>query len=634
MLRNGDILDGMYQIIQEIGQGGTGIIYLAEHLRIQKRVVVKKIKDNFAGQIDGRARAEVDIMKRLHHTYLPQVYDFLILDSSIYTVMEYIDGQDLQHYLDQGYVFPEETVRKWLLQLSEVLEYLHGLCPPILHSDIKPANIMITSQGNVCLIDFNISLDGENSKDIQGISPWYAAPEQYEKAQKIMSGVPEQIRLDGRMDIYSLGASFYKVMTGMLPQPTGPLPDIAYMDIPYSDGLKGVISKAVRFQPGARFKTAEQMRKMLQDTGRMDPVYKRYGRIQIAGCFAYAFCVIAGVMLLYYGSWQNTIERWQEAYSSLYLVTESQSEAEIVAQATDILNSSALKGYLKKNEAKRAEVLHILGESYFRREQYREAASYYEEAWQTVPEEGTYCKDYVIALVYDNDIPRAKSIMESADGMRNLNLAEKELIEAQMFWMEKDYDGALRKLDEMSVAETMADADVLAEGYLLRASVLTELEEYAEAVNALEKAKTYGTSRDMLRQIGQTAAKAAAKETLPKAQAAFYRTAFECYQQLSVMSHPGYNDRMNLAISENALGKYEDSINTLKQLNQEYPDDYRIPMWMCFNYLELAEKQGSYDSVMEDLRFRYHDSRHSYDTSGEHDTDMENLIEIMNGLGE
>lgn len=77
MIQSGMVLDGIYRIIQEIGQGGTGIIYLAEHLRLHKKVVVKKIKDHFVGQVNGRA--EVDILKRLHHSYLPQVYDFLVI---------------------------------------------------------------------------------------------------------------------------------------------------------------------------------------------------------------------------------------------------------------------------------------------------------------------------------------------------------------------------------------------------------------------------------------------------------------------------------------------------------------------------------------------------------------------------
>ena len=124
MIQSGMVLDGIYRIIQEIGQGGTGIIYLAEHLRLHKKVVVKKIKDHFVGQVNGRA--EVDILKRLHHSYLPQVYDFLVIGDSIYTVMEYIEGRDLQYYLDGKYTFPEESIRKWLLQLAQVLGYLHS----------------------------------------------------------------------------------------------------------------------------------------------------------------------------------------------------------------------------------------------------------------------------------------------------------------------------------------------------------------------------------------------------------------------------------------------------------------------------------------------------------------------------
>ena len=101
----GEILDGAYQIIQEIGGGGTGVVYLAWHLRLRKYVVIKRIRDHFAGRI--QVRREVDILKSLHHTFLPQVYDFFQHGESVYTVMDYIEGCDLQSYLDQGWVFGE-----------------------------------------------------------------------------------------------------------------------------------------------------------------------------------------------------------------------------------------------------------------------------------------------------------------------------------------------------------------------------------------------------------------------------------------------------------------------------------------------------------------------------------------------
>ena len=114
---------------------------------------------------------------------LPNIMDADVYKrQEVYTVMEYIDGYDLQYYQKQGYQFSEEQFILWLRQLCEVLEYLHGQNPAILHSDIKPANIMITPEGNVCLIDFNISLEEDGSEELQGLSPWFAAPEQFEKA--------------------------------------------------------------------------------------------------------------------------------------------------------------------------------------------------------------------------------------------------------------------------------------------------------------------------------------------------------------------------------------------------------------------------------------------------------------------
>ena len=199
MLRSGDIIDGRYQIIREIGTGGTGVIFLGYHLHLQKQIIIKKTKENFADRMN--VRAEADILKGLHHTYLPQVYDFLAVGSGVYTIMDYISGHDLQYYLDHGYSFPEKTVICWMRQMCEVLEYLHTQKQKILHSDIKPANIMITEEGNICLIDFNISLDGENTKEIQGISQYYAAPEQYECAIDKLFGRKSGFFLDDRLDI-------------------------------------------------------------------------------------------------------------------------------------------------------------------------------------------------------------------------------------------------------------------------------------------------------------------------------------------------------------------------------------------------------------------------------------------------
>ncbi len=634
MIERGTVLSGIYRIDREIGQGGTGVIYLAEHLRLHKRVVVKKIKDHFVGQVNGRA--EVDILKNLRHFCLPQVYDFLMIGNSVYTVMDFIEGRDLQYYLDRNYNFPEETVRKWLLQLAGVLEYLHTRQPPILHSDIKPANIMITNTEDVCLIDFNISLDGETTKDIQGISPWYAAPEQYERAQHVMQGQKDKIVLDGRMDIYSLGATFYRVMTGYLPSPTeDQSAAFEYMDIPYSGGLKAVVSRMLKCTPSRRFASAGKLREALEDISKMDPVYRRLGYIQMGIVFGWLLCVAAGILSIYYGSWKNTVEKWQQAYQKLYQAVQREDENAILSEGTELLNSLTYRGYLDKNEEKKAEVLNILGESCFRQERYKEAAVFYEEAWELEEEESRYCENYVIALIRDGRMERAEQIVGSREGERVLSQEKQELIALELAWMSGETEDALEQLGRLSKGAAYTDdAAAAADAYLLLADIFTENGEYADAVAVLEDALQVSGEKDVRRQLGETAYLASQNSEREVNRNSYLDKALKNYEILNQSSHPSYEDGLNLALVERAMGKYESSNATLSDMLTAYPEEYVLPMWMCYNYLDLAKERGSWQSVRDDLRFRYQDCKHIYDSGTKEDADMERLKEVMEHMEE
>lgn len=177
-IARGTILADTYEIIEEIGAGGGGIVFRARHLRLQTDVVVKKIKDEIRGKV--KLRQEADILKRLKHPYLPRVYDFIETADGVYTVMDFIHGVDLDTALKKHGRCPEKQVRRWAEQLGEALAYLHSQKPPIIHSDIKPANIMLTKDGDVCLIDFNISLAmGGTMESAVGISAGFSPPEQY-----------------------------------------------------------------------------------------------------------------------------------------------------------------------------------------------------------------------------------------------------------------------------------------------------------------------------------------------------------------------------------------------------------------------------------------------------------------------
>lgn len=634
MIQSGTILDGIYQIVREIGQGGTGVIYLAVHLRLHKYVVVKKIKDHFVGQINGRA--EVDILKRLHHTYLPQVYDFLVIGCSVYTVMEYIEGRDLQYYLDNNYTFPEEAVRKWMLQIAEVLDYLHTQQPPVLHSDIKPGNIMITTLGNICLIDFNISLDGETSKDVQGLSPWYAAPEQYQRAQHILSGQKDHIVLDGRMDIYSLGASFYRVMTGRMPQPTQDQSSvIAWLDIPYSNGLKAVISRMIKPSPSNRYASAKKLKEALEDLSKADPVYRRYGYLQAGVIFAWLLCVITGALCIYYGNWKNTVEKWQYAYSELYVASEGGNDAVVITEGTEMLNSVSYRSYLEKNAAKKAEVLNIVGESYFRQERYGDAADYYKEAWDLVADESRYCENYVIALIRDGQLERAESTAQSSVGRRVLSKEKQKLISMEIMWMSGETGDAREEMDGLVEAFTITgDTEMMVDAYLLLVDIYVKNREYQEAVSLLENIREISAAKDVLRRLGEVACLAAQRSDREVYRNAYLSKALECYESLNKDGSPSYEDGLNLALVKRAVGKYESSNITLKEMILEYPEDYVLSMWMCYNYLDIAKEKGDYQEVRSDLDFWYQDCKHLYSQSGTRDENMENLKEIMDSLEE
>lgn len=187
----GEILNSTYEIKEQIGSGGGGTIYKAYHKRLQKDVVLKKIHKSGARNED-----EKEILKNIKHSYLPQVYDFLDVEDGVFTIIDYIPGKSFEKLLKEQGKFSQKKVVKYGIQLCEVVSYLHKQKPPIIHGDIKPANIMLTPEDNICLIDFNISgvLDGK-SMAATGYTPGYASPEQaasFHSAGIFQTAVPTQ----------------------------------------------------------------------------------------------------------------------------------------------------------------------------------------------------------------------------------------------------------------------------------------------------------------------------------------------------------------------------------------------------------------------------------------------------------
>lgn len=323
----GEIIASTYEILDKIGSGGGGIVYLAKHLRLGKLVVLKADRRALSASAESLSR-EVSILKNLSHTYIPQVYDYFTENGVVYTVIDYIEGESLDKPLKRGDKIAQFKVVEWACEILEALVYLHGQKPGILHADIKPSNIMVTPAGDIRLIDFNIALLLRQDGAVRvGFSRGYASPEHYgidysslgrtefddpkttlagpETSVKSASGGDSDnprgrtILLDVRSDIYSLGATLYHLVSGERPA-------IDAKDVtPLSPGevsgeLCRIINKAMEPDPNRRYQTAAEMLYDLEHIHENDPRSRRLrrGRKAVSAAFVLLFLLCLAVSLL------------------------------------------------------------------------------------------------------------------------------------------------------------------------------------------------------------------------------------------------------------------------------------------------------------------------------------------------
>lgn len=327
------IIAELYEIEKKIGSGGGGIVYSGRHLRLNKQIVLKADKRTLKTGTE-KLRREVDLLKNLSHTYIPQVYDFVQENGTVYTVMDFIEGESLDKLLKRGELPEQPQVICWACQLLEALKYLHS-CPPygILHSDIKPSNIMLRPNGNICLIDFNIALAlGEDGAVKAGFSRGYASPEHYgtgcingkeattlvgertteeigetitdrsglmqspddsHSSGKSSTSGQRKVMLDVRSDIYSLGATLYHLLSGRRPEQDAreviPLGE----DI-CSPAVSEIIRKAMEPDPGMRYQTAEEMLSAFLQLHKRDKRVIRHKRRIMASAIIFTLLFLMG----------------------------------------------------------------------------------------------------------------------------------------------------------------------------------------------------------------------------------------------------------------------------------------------------------------------------------------------------
>ena len=235
-LKTGHLLaGGRYKVERVLGQGGFGITYEARDTKFKSRdksVAIKEFfVENFCNREEGTDRiivatqSKVELVEKLRNKFIDEanalfglkhpgivrVTDTFEENGTAYYVMEYINGSTLSSIIETDGPLSEEKALGYIRQAAAVLEYLHG--QNRLHLDIKPQNIMADNDGRVVLIDFGVSkqydeVKGENTSTLMGYTPGYAPLEQCNNAV---------VEFTPTTDIYSLGATLYKLLTGQTP---------------------------------------------------------------------------------------------------------------------------------------------------------------------------------------------------------------------------------------------------------------------------------------------------------------------------------------------------------------------------------------------------------------------------------
>ena len=242
------LLHGRYEILEIIKSGGMGSVYEAKDTKLaDSHCAVKEILEDKQNVLyfQTRFEQEMKVLAELDHPAIPRVRDFFRLKGKHYLVMDLVRGQSLFDELDaQGEPLPADQVARDMLELLDVLEYLHSHKPPLIHRDIKPSNILRDRRsGQIKLVDFGLARSACGATQTAVGTLGYCAPEQ------------SVGRAEPRSDLYSVGATMIQLLTRKDPDLLNPRDQLQMIPT----GLRQVIQRATRLKAQERYANAKEM---------------------------------------------------------------------------------------------------------------------------------------------------------------------------------------------------------------------------------------------------------------------------------------------------------------------------------------------------------------------------------------
>lgn len=374
------ILKGRYCILEKIGQGGEGSLYVARDMELGVYRAVKEIP------ISGKREAK--LLRLLEHPAIPAMVDYEEKTEYCYLVMEYIRGKSLGALLREGRSFTHREILEFALTAAEALEYLHTRRPPVYYGDLKPDNLMLSENGRLYLVDYGSAVFGyrRQQRTVMG-TRGFAAPEQYEGF------------LDAGSDIYALGKTMWalagKKKAGLL---------LAYPRL----GL--FLMKCRQKDSCLRFRTMAQARAALQKV--------LYGRRRAEGrnfLLMGGLLILIGLSLLVRGSmtegdFYGELAKATAPYgTAAFYKGDPEEQAEIIKHVEEKLKKMLLR-YGEADQQRRLLLLLAAGSELGGRP--KETQVYYEQLLLYQKEDGESWAQYGLYLMRSNRQQESEKLWE------------------------------------------------------------------------------------------------------------------------------------------------------------------------------------------------------------------------------
>ena len=351
---SGTVLKGRYCILEPVGKGGGGKVYLARDLELGVLWAVK--------EIPASGKNEASMLLKLSHPFLPKMIDYIEDDQKCYLVMEYVRGKSLGEHLRDGKHFSANEIVKYGMEIAEVFSYFHNRKPPVYYGDLKPDNLMLGENGRLYLIDLGGAVNGyKYQHKVCTGTTGFAAPEQYEG------------KINAATDIYTFG----KTLAALCRKTD-------YLLFIWNMPLFWFIFRCCMKKPEMRYQTMQIVQKKL---GRIQK-RQNQSRIKNMLILSGSSIVFATVVIfLLFGpdlvSGSKPFDFYEEltAVTELYYQEEFQNGSETdkkeICEQADIRLRELQKQCTEKEESRK--ILQILAVNSEYQENYENAGLYYEQ---------------------------------------------------------------------------------------------------------------------------------------------------------------------------------------------------------------------------------------------------------------